>query len=137
MEGTNARTLTPEMLGEMCDLAVSDLSFISQALIYPAVVLNVKRGGIFISLIKPQFEAGKEHLTKNSIVRERKIHVSVIKNLFDMAENAGLYPEALAPSPIEGGDGNREYLALFRVGEKRELPPIDIAKIVYDTPKGE
>ena len=137
MEGTNARTLTPEMLGEMCDLAVSDLSFISQALIYPAVVLNVKKGGIFISLIKPQFEAGKEHLNKNGIVRERKIHVSVIEHLFEAAESAGLHPEALAPSPIEGGDGNREYLAIFRVGEKRENPPIDIAKIVYDTPKGE
>ena len=63
--------------------------------------------------------------------------VVVIENLFEIAEATGLYPEALAPSPIEGGDGNREYLALFRVGEKREHPPIDIAKIVYDTPKGE
>ncbi len=137
MEGTNARTLTPEMLGEPCDLAVSDLSFISQALIYHTVALNVKKGGEFISLIKPQFEAGKEALNKNGIVKDRKTHVSVIRGLFEAAEKLGLYPEALAPSPIEGGDGNREYLALFRIGEKRTSAPIDIMKIVYDTPKGE
>ncbi len=136
LEGTNARTLVPEMLGEMCDLAVSDLSFISQALIYHTVALNVKRGGEFISLIKPQFEAGKEALSKNGIVRDRHVHVSVIKRLFEEAELQGLYPEALIPSPIEGGDGNREYIALFRVGEKRETKPIEIAKIVFDTPKG-
>jgi 23S rRNA (cytidine1920-2'-O)/16S rRNA (cytidine1409-2'-O)-methyltransferase len=137
MEGTNARTLTPEMLGEPCDLAVSDLSFISQALIYHTVALNVKKGGEFISLIKPQFEAGKEALNKNGIVKDRKTHVSVIRGLFEAAEKLGLYPEALAPSPIEGGDGKREYLALFRIGEKRTSAPIDIMKIVYDTPKGE
>ena len=137
MEGTNARTLTPEMLGEPCDLAVSDLSFISQALIYHTVALNVKKGGEFISLIKPQFEAGKDALNKNGIVRDRKTHVSVIRGLFEAAEKMGLYPEALAPSPIEGGDGNREYLALFRIGEKRDSSPIDSMKIVYDTPKGE
>ena len=136
MEGTNARTLTPEMLGEACDLAVSDLSFISQALIYHTVALNVKRGGEFISLIKPQFEAGKNALNKSGIVKDRKIHVSVIQNLFEAAEKAELYPEALAPSPIEGGDGNREYLALFRIGEKRNTAPINIAQIVFDTPKG-
>jgi 23S rRNA (cytidine1920-2'-O)/16S rRNA (cytidine1409-2'-O)-methyltransferase len=137
MEGTNARTLTPEMLGETCDLAVSDLSFISQALIYHTVTLTVKKGGEFISLIKPQFEAGKEALNKNGIVKDRKTHVAVIRKLFEEAEAIGLYPEALAPSPIEGGDGNREYLALFRIGEKRETAPIDIAKVVFDTPKGE
>ena len=131
LEGTNARTLTPEMTGEVCDLAVSDLSFISQALIYPAVRQNVRDGGIFISLIKPQFEAGKENIGKGGIVRDRNIHVKVIENLFAAAENEGLYPEALAPSPIEGGDGNREYLALFRVGEKRGKRDIDVKKTVF------
>ena len=131
LEGTNARTLTPDMTGEICDLAVSDLSFISQALIYPAVRANVKDGGIFISLIKPQFEAGKEHIGKGGIVRDRRIHVKVIESLFALAEQAELYPEKLIPSPIEGGDGNREYLALFRIGEKRTVPQPDIKKAVF------
>ncbi len=131
LEGTNARTLTPDMLGEVCDLAVSDLSFISQALVYSAVRKNVRDGGVFISLIKPQFEAGKENIGKGGIVRDRHIHVKVIENLFAAAEAEGLFPEALAPSPIEGGDGNREYLALFRVGEKRGENHIDVKKTVF------
>ena len=132
LEGTNARTLTPDMIGGTVDLAVSDLSFISQTLIYPAVRENVKDGGLFISLIKPQFEAGKENIGKGGIVRDRNIHVKVIEKLFSAAEKEGLYPEALAPSPIEGGDGNREYLALFRIGNKQERDiRIDIKKTVF------
>ena len=131
LEGTNARTLTPEMTGAVCDLAVSDLSFISQALVYPAVRANVKDGGIFISLIKPQFEAGKENIGKGGIVRDRNIHVRVIEHLFKEAESCGLYPEALAPSPIEGGDGNREYLALFRIGKRERSFSADVKKIVF------
>jgi 23S rRNA (cytidine1920-2'-O)/16S rRNA (cytidine1409-2'-O)-methyltransferase len=131
LEGTNARTLTPEMTGELCDLAVSDLSFISQALIYPAVRANVKTGGLFISLIKPQFEAGKEYIGKGGIVRDRKIHVKVIENLFRAAEAEDLYPEALIASPIEGGDGNREYLALFRIGERKIQNIPEIKKAVF------
>ena len=119
------------MTGEVCDLAVSDLSFISQALIYDAVRANIRVGGIFISLIKPQFEAGKEHIGKGGIVRDRKIHRAVIERLFKAAEHAGLYPEALTVSPIEGGDGNREYLALFRIGEKPMNTVIDIQKTVF------
>ena len=131
LEGTNARTLTPDMTGEICDVAVSDLSFISQALIYDAVRANIRVGGIFISLIKPQFEAGKEHIGKGGIVRDRKIHRAVIERLFQAAEEAELYPQSLTVSPIEGGDGNREYLALFRVGERPAQAQIDIQKTVF------
>ena len=131
LEGTNARSLTPDMTGEVCDLAVSDLSFISQALIYPAVRANVKDGGVFISLIKPQFEAGKEHIGKGGIVRDRHVHARVIEALFAAAEKSELYPEALIPSPIEGGDGNREYLALFRIGVKTASRQPNIKNTVF------
>ncbi len=131
LEGTNARHLTPNMTGEVCDLAVSDLSFISQALIYPAVRANIKDGGIFISLIKPQFEAGKEYIGKGGIVRDRNIHVKVIESLFAAAQKEGLFPEALIPSPIEGGDGNREYLALFRIGNGKSFPSANIKQTVF------
>ena len=92
---------------------------------------NVKVGGIFVSLIKPQFEAGKEHLSKSGIVRDRKVHAAVIDRLFTEAEAMGLYPEALSVSPIEGGDGNREYLALFRIGERRAPTPTNIKETVF------
>lgn len=132
MEGVNARSLTAEALGGIpADLAVSDLSFISQTLIYPAVMRTVRPGGEFVSLIKPQFEAGKAAIGKGGIVRDRAIHVDVIERLFACAESLALYPEALAVSPITGGDGNREYLALFRVGEKRGDTPAYIREIVF------
>lgn len=131
MEGINARHMENATLGELCDIAVSDLSFISQALVYDTVRDNVKDGGLFVSLIKPQFEAGKEHLSKAGIVRDRKIHAAVIKRLFTEAEEAGLYPEALSVSPIEGGDGNREYLALFRIGKRQAPTPKNIKETVF------
>ncbi len=131
MEGINARNLENEALGELCDIAVSDLSFISQALVYETVRKNIRKGGVFVSLIKPQFEAGKENIGKGGIVRDRKIHLAVIERLFREAQAHELFPEALAPSPIEGGDGNREYLALFRIGERRLPTPTDIPKIVF------
>ena len=133
MEGVNARTLTAEMFYAPVTLAVSDLSFISQALIYPAVMRTLAPGCEFVSLIKPQFEAGKGAVGKGGIVRDRTVHLAVIENLFRAAKAAALYPEALAVSPITGGDGNREYLALFRAGEVRVDASIDIRKIVFGT----
>ena len=130
MEGVNARTLTGEELGAECSLAVCDLSFISQALIYPAVARVLPKGGALITLIKPQFEAGRDKLCKNGVVRDRKVHAAVISSLFSAAKKYGLFPQSLIPSPIAGGDGNREYLALFRVGEEISLPAGAIEKAV-------
>ncbi len=121
IEGFNARALTEDTLGEKCDIAVMDVSFISQTLLYEAVKRAVKRGGLFVSLIKPQFEAGKGAIGRGGIVKDRKTHISVIKSVFKNAEETELYALGLAVSPIEGGDGNTEYLALFRIGEPSEF----------------
>ena len=132
MEGVNARSLTPEDIVSRPDLVVCDLSFISQTLIYPAVAKLLDCGGVFVTLIKPQFEAGRDKLGKNGIVRDRRVHAAVITSLFSAAREYGLYPEAVIPSPITGGDGNREYLALFR-REKvcHPLPTDAIPKAVF------
>lgn len=130
MEGVNARTLTREGIGAECDLAVCDLSFISQALIYPAVARILPKGGALVTLIKPQFEAGRDKLCKNGVVRDRKVHAAVIASLLSTAREHGLFPESLVPSPIAGGDGNREYLALFRVGEATTFPASAVEKAV-------
>lgn len=116
IEGKNARTLTKNDFTEKIDIVTSDLSFISQALVYGAVSDILCDGGSFVSLIKPQFEAGKENIGKGGIVRDRKIHLEVIKRLFSAAIAVGLTPCAVSPSAIEGGDGNREYVALFIKG---------------------
>lgn len=117
MESFNARHLTGKDLGEECDIAVMDVSFISQTLLYDAVQRVLKPGGIFISLIKPQFEAGKEHLGKNGIVKDDKARLNVCEKIKNEAEKHGMYCRGITPSPIKGGDGNTEYLACFVYGK--------------------
>ena len=119
-EGINARYVTPDAIGGVCDMAVCDVSFISLTLIMPAVRTLIKDGGRFVALIKPQFEAGRENIGKGGIVRDRNVHTEVISRVLGFAKESGFYPMALCVSPILGGDGNREYLALFGTDEISE-----------------
>lgn len=115
IEEFNARDLTSETLGEKCDLAVMDVSFISQCLLHGAVASVLRNGGLFISLIKPQFEAGRAFVGKKGIVRDEK---SRLRSCDRVTESAALYGFELidiTESSILGGDGNKEYLALFRL----------------------
>ncbi len=113
MEKTNARNLTAEDLGGPVDLAVMDVSFISQRLLYPAVCRILKPDGVFLSLIKPQFEAGKAYLNKNGVVTDPAARRRVAAELEEYARREGLILKKTAPSPIPGGDGNLETLAFF------------------------
>ncbi len=113
MEGCNARYLTPEQLGEQVDLVVTDVSFISQTLLHGVIASLLKDGGGFVSLIKPQFEVGRENLGKGGIVKDPKVRRASARRVMASAMSAGLAPVAIAPSPITGGDGNIEYLAHF------------------------
>ena len=112
-EGMNARYITPDDIGGTCDLAVCDVSFISLTLITHAVRSILKENGRFIALIKPQFEAGRAALDRHGVVKDRSLHVGVIEKVADGAAGDGLFCAGLTVSPIEGGDGNREYLAVF------------------------
>ena len=112
-EGVNARYLRPEDIGGMCEMAVCDVSFISLTYIFPAVRGLLVPDGRFVALIKPQFEAGRANIGKNGIVKDRAVHAEVIARVLDSAEALGLHCFGLCASPIEGGDGNREYLAGF------------------------
>lgn len=116
MEGVNARTLRPDAFPRAIDLAVMDVSFISQRLLYPALSALLPANGILIALIKPQFEVGREHIGKGGIVRDPdgKQFRRVLAALSDAAARSGLAFQAFIDSPIPGGDGNREYLAWFR-----------------------
>lgn len=118
LEGINAKFLSPELIGRGgFPLAVSDVSFISQALIYAPVCSMLCEGGRFISLVKPQFECGRKNLSSGGICKDKKVHLEVVRTLFEKARASGLYPCAFTRSPIAGGDGNTEYLALFVKGE--------------------
>ncbi len=113
VEHFNARELTADITDGECDIAVADVSFISQTYIIPPVASVVKGGGAFISLIKPQFEAGRQALGKNGIVTSSAYRYLAAKRVISSAVENGFDCIGLIRSPIDGGDGNREYLALF------------------------
>ncbi len=112
-EGMNARYMTADDIGGKCGMVVCDVSFISLTLIIPTVRAILRDEGKFVALIKPQFEAGRSALDKHGIVRDRNDHIKVIEKIIAFAAEYSLLCEGLTVSPIEGGDGNREYLALF------------------------
>ena len=116
MEKTNARYLKKEQFPRPIDLVVTDVSFISQRLLYPAVADILPAGGIFVSLIKPQFEVGKQHVGKGGIVRDPagKLFRNLLAELKAEGSNHDLNLLSYTDSPILGGDGNREYLAYWR-----------------------
>lgn len=126
IEGMNVRNVTKDDIGTLCDLVVSDLSFISQTLVYDNVCGVLRDGGYFISLIKPQFEAGPGNIGKNGIVKDRKVHIRVIENIISKALEKGLNIKGLIPSPVKGGDGNTEYLVIFEKGGTPEFPNVEM-----------
>lgn len=113
-EKVNARSLDENMFGEMFDIVVCDVSFISQSLIYESVSKVLKQNGSFISLIKPQFEVGRKNIGKNGIVKNEKAVLEAFSYLKTESEKYNLTIEKIIPSPILGGDGNKEYLALIK-----------------------
>ena len=114
MERFNAKELSKEALGTLVDVVVCDLSFISQRLIHPAISDILKSGGVFVSLIKPQFESGgKENLGKGGIVKDPKVHKKAVDEVVKSAASYKMECRGVITSPIKGGDGNTEYLAYF------------------------
>lgn len=113
IEKFNARELTPNVTEGPCDVAVADVSFISQTYLIEPIASVLKDGGVFISLIKPQFEAGRQALGKNGVVSSGAYRYLAAKRVISFACEKGFDCLNLIRSPIDGGDGNREYLALF------------------------
>jgi 23S rRNA (cytidine1920-2'-O)/16S rRNA (cytidine1409-2'-O)-methyltransferase len=116
MERTNIRYVTKEQIGEELDFASIDVSFISLALVLPVAYNLLKDGGEVVALIKPQFEAGREQVGKKGVVRDEKVHRSVIENVTQKARETGFGVLALSYSPIKGPEGNIEYLVHLKKG---------------------
>ncbi len=111
MEKTNIRFITPEAIGgAMLDFASADVSFISLDKVLPAVKPLLKPEALMACLIKPQFEAGREEVGKKGVVRDKKIHMAVIKKITELAGKLGFTVLGLTYSPVKGPEGNIEYL---------------------------
>ena len=129
MERTNVRYIKPEMFPERPILATIDVSFISLALVLPAVreVLGMDTGEVFC-LIKPQFEAGRDKVGKKGVVRDMSTHEEVLCAFLENAAKSGFYVAGLTYSPVKGPEGNIEYLGHL-VSRRCELD-VDIKKLV-------
>lgn len=112
---------TPAFDG-LVDGIVMDVSFISQTLLHPALAGILREGGWMITLVKPQFELTKSALNKQGLVKQEKDRKAALDRVLTSAAACGFGAVAVIPSPIEGGDGNREFLAYFRKGSSSGAP---------------
>lgn len=110
IEKCNFRYFDQSRVDEEIDFMSMDVSFISLKLIFPVATKLLKDGGSILCLVKPQFEAGRQQVGKNGIVRDINVHVEVIEKVISYARENELIARNLTFSPITGAKGNIEYL---------------------------
>ena len=113
-EGVNARYLDPNDFPTTFDLAVVDVSFISATMVLPAIVPLIKQGGSIVTLIKPQFEVGRGEVGGGGIVRDPAKRAQAVEKVNQAAVEIGLRVVGVIESPIQGAEGNVEFLALYK-----------------------
>ena len=137
LERTNFRYVTKEQIPEELDFASVDVSFISLSLILPVMRTLLKDGGTAVCLIKPQFEAGKENVGKKGVVREKKVHISVIEKIIGLIKENNFSLLGLDFSPIKGPEGNIEYLCYIKKTKnpeyKIDITPTEVVENSYNT----
>ncbi len=131
MEGTNIRYLTEDDIPERIDFVSIDVSFISLTKVLLPVKALMKAGACMVCLIKPQFEAGRDKVGKNGVVREKSVHREVIELVWQFAKDIGFSVLNLDFSPVKGPEGNIEYLLYLKneAGLPEDKIP-DIKKVV-------
>ena len=135
MERTNIRYVTPEDIGEPLDLSVIDVSFISLRIVLPAIKNLLKEGrGQVLCLIKPQFEAGRENVGKNGVIRDPAVHKEVLDNIVALAKELGFTILGLTFSPVKGPAGNIEFLGHLTLADAEGIEP-DTADVVAQAHK--
>ncbi len=115
LERTNIRYLEQDVLGEVPQGAVIDVSFISLRLVLPVTLRLLAECAQLVVLVKPQFELEREAVGKKGVVRDEKDHERAVQQVLDVAQNEGLEILGWIPSPVMGPKGNKEFL----VGAKR------------------
>lgn len=119
LERTNMRKVTREQIPDVIDFFSIDVSFISIKLLLPVARELLSDSARAVCLIKPQFEAGRENVGKKGVVRDKNVHISVVKDIYDFCLNNGYSVLGLDYSPIKGPEGNIEYLIYI---EKSDSP---------------
>ena len=133
MERTNVRYVTKEDIGELVDVITIDVSFISLELVLPVAKDLLKDDGDIIALIKPQFEAGRNRVGKNGLVRDKKVHIDVLNKIIDFCDISGLKVVELSYSPITGTKGNIEFISkICKVNDENKDLELDINNIVNE-----
>ncbi len=126
MERTNIRRIEPGDIGGPVDLVVGDLSFISLGVVLPALARVVREGRSLVLLVKPQFEAGRQEVSRGSgVIRDPSVWRRVLDEVAEAAERAGAGLQAAAVSPIRGGSGNVEFLYHLVAGAPRAEVDLD------------
>ena len=110
LEATDARALTPALIPQAPQLVVSDVSFISLEKALPAALALAAAGADLVALVKPQFEVGPERVGKGGLVKDEAARAEAVEGVMSFLEASAWPVQATTDSPIEGGDGNREFL---------------------------
>lgn len=111
---TNVRTLTPEAIGGPVELVVADLSFISLALVLPALAVCCAPGADLLPMVKPQFEVGKQRVGSGGVVRDPALRAEAVTEVAAAAAELGLHTRGVVASPLPGPSGNVEYFLWLR-----------------------
>ena len=130
MSGQNVRGLDPERLGGPADIVVADLSFISLRLVLDTLARFTAPGGDLVTLVKPQFEVGRERLGRTGVVISAQQHAEVVRKVVDQARAATLHVHGLLRSPVVGGTGNTEYLMWARRASAGKMTDVSIEEFV-------
>lgn len=136
MDRTNIRYVTSEDIADKIEFASIDVSFISLTKVLLPVKNLLTEDGQIVCLIKPQFEAGRENVGKKGVVRDKKVHVQVIKDVIEYAVSIGFGIINLDFSPVKGPEGNIEYLLyLQKIPENGifESSEVDAESVVEDS----
>jgi len=136
MEGYNARALNRNDIGLSVDIAVCDVSFISQTYVHSGIFDCLSENGIYIGLVKPQFELTKEALSKGGIVKKESDRFSACERVYASLVSVGFSVTGFDISPIEGGDGNIEFLILAKKSNEKSITLEKIRGIVFEKSRG-
>lgn len=131
----NARYLKKDDFEDLLDIVTLDLSFISILKVLPALKEFIADGRL-ISLIKPQFEAGRGQVGKKGVIRDPDLHQQVLKKVIDEARRMGFFPEGLTESPVRGQRGNREFFVLWSMAQE-PLKALEVENLIKEAVRDE